>query len=288
MPPSTLQEEFDELQRIQFLLPSDTISDIQFDFHKTATWPEVFWRRRYIHERREDPELTFVFQQNPSSILEVGAGYGRVLRKLVEGKEWNLESIKFQGIETCPHFESYFQRYQREYRSLQNCDIVFEDFLTTAAFEKAFFDVILLPMNTFPSFSFNSLDALFTAVRNHLSDDGMFLFSTYKIPAQLPAALKQGKGHDGELLLELGMGSIAAEYYEFPAIETEYGAYSVTYMCYNTFTHDYTLKSREIYRYTLDFVSPSILQKVIETAGFSIKILDDSSHSLVYGLVFKN
>ncbi|UCG00629.1 MAG: hypothetical protein JSW11_13545 [Candidatus Heimdallarchaeota archaeon] len=285
MQPIPLQEEFDKLQRLQFLQSNDTINDIQFDFHKTTTWAEVFWRRRYTHERREDPELPFVFQLNSSSILEIGAGYGRILRKLIEGKHWLNDSMKFQGIETCTHFKPYFHRYQSTYPSLNNCDIIFEDFLTTSAFKETFFDIILLPMNTFPSFSFNELHNLFTKVQNHLGPDGMFLFSTFKIPGKLPVAIDRGKGHDGELLLELGRGIIAAEYYEFPATEMEYGAQSVTYMCYNTFTRDYTLASREIYRYTLHFVSPAILQEVIETVGFSIKILDDSSHSRVYGLI---
>ncbi|MFX0211012.1 MAG: hypothetical protein ACFFDT_33850 [Candidatus Hodarchaeota archaeon] len=285
MHPDTLQEEFQELQKIQFLLPRDTISDIKFNFHETETWAKVFWRRRNNHATREDPELPFVFQQNPSTILEVGAGYGRVLKKLIEKNEWHLDSMTFQGIDICTHFKPYFHLYQSEYPSLKNCDIIYEDFLTTSAFKEISFDVILLPMNTLPSFSFSTLDALFAAVQNHLTEDGIFLFSTYKIQGQLSNSLDRWKGHDGELLLELGMDVIAAEYYEFPAAKTEYGAQSVTYMCYNTFSRDYTLKTREIYRHTLYFVSQPILHELIETSGLSIKILDDSSHSLVYGLI---
>ncbi|MFX0050261.1 MAG: hypothetical protein ACFFAJ_01180 [Candidatus Hodarchaeota archaeon] len=285
MHPSTLQEEFHELQQLKFLLPSDKIHDIQFNLHESETWAKVFWRRRHKHAKREDPELPFVFQQNPSTILEVGAGYGRVLRKLIEGNEWNLDSMRFQGIELCPYFKPYFHRYQEQNVSLKKCDIIYEDFLTSSVFERTSFDVILLPMNTLPSFPFSTLEALFAAVQRDLTKEGMFLFSTYKIQDQILASLNKWKGHDGELLLELGSGAIAAEFYDFPAIETEYGAQSVTYMCYNTFTRDYTLDKREIFRTTLDFVSQPILHEVIKTSGFSIKILDDSSHSLVYGLI---
>ncbi|MFX1285487.1 MAG: hypothetical protein ACFFB5_17750 [Promethearchaeota archaeon] len=281
----TIQEEYEELQKIQFLLPRDRISDIKFNFHETETWAKVFWRRRNNHAIREDPELPFVFQQNPSTILEIGAGYGRVLRKLIEGKKWHHDSMNFQGIDICTHFEPFFHLYRSEYPSLKHCDMIFEDFLTTSAFDETSFDVILLPMNTFPSFSFSTLDVLFEAVQNQLTENGIFLFSTYKIQKQLPTSLNRWSGHEGELLLELGMGVIAAEYYEFPAIKTEYGAQSVTYMCYNTFSRGYNLETREIYRHILYFVSQPILHELIESSGFSIKILDDSSHSLVYGLI---
>ncbi len=285
MYPFTLQEEFNNLQEIQFLLPSDKISDIKSNLHETGTWANVFWRRRHNHSKREDPELTFVFQQNPSSILEIGAGYGRVLRKLIEGHEWDLDSMRFQGVELCNHFMPYFHRYQRDHPSLKKCDIIFDNFLTTSAFEGTSFDVILFPMNSFPSFDFGSLKAFFLTVHRHLTKNGMFLFSTYKIQDQLLASLDLRKGHDGELLLELGQGAIVAEYYEFLVIETEFGAQIVTYMCYNTFSRDYTLETREIFRHTLDFGLQPRLHEIIETSGFRIKIFDDSSHSLVYGLI---
>lgn len=81
---------------------------------------------------------------------------------------------------------------------------------------------------------------------------------------------------------------IGKQYYDFPAVKTEYGAQVVTYMCYNTFSRDYTLEKREIYRNTLDFVSQPILHDMIQRSVFSIKILDDSSHSLVYVLTTSN
>lgn len=285
MHPLTLQEEFNNLQEIQFLLPSDKISEIKSNFHETSTWANVFWRRRRSHAKREDPELPFVFQQNPSSILEIGAGYGRVLRKLIEGHEWDLSSMKFQGVELCNHFMPYFHRYQRDHSSLKNCHITFDNFLTTSVFKNTTFDVILFPMNSFPSFAFSTLKVFFLTVHRYLAKNGMFLFSTYKIQDQLLTSLDLRKGHDGELLLELGEGAIAAEYYEFPVIETEFGAQIVTYMCYNTFSRDYTLETREIFRHTLDFGLHPLLQEIIESSGFHIKIFDDSSHSLVYGLI---
>ncbi len=285
MHPFTLQEEFNNLQEIQFLLPSDKISDLKSNLHQTSTWANVFWRRRHSHAKREDPELPFVFQQNPSSILEIGAGYGRVLRKLIDGHEWDLDSMKIQGVEICKYFKPYFHRYQKEHSSLKKCDIIFDDILTTSAFEGISFDLILFPMTSFPSFAFDTLKAFFFAVYRHLTKNGMFLFSNYKIQDQLLTSLDLRKGHDGELLLERGQGAIAAEYYEFPVIETEFGAQIVTYMCYNTFSRNYTLETREIYRHTLDFGFQPLLHEIIETSGFRIEIFDDSSHSLVYGLI---
>ena len=147
--------------------------------------------------------------------------------------------------------------------------------------------MLLVRFNTVPNFSFNSLATLFTTVRKYLTKEGIFLFSNYKIPNQnqLPALLNRRQGHSGKLLLELGSGSIAAEYYDLPAVKTEYGAYIVTYVCYNTFSRDYTLKKRELFRSSTEFILHQNLQNIFESCGFSIEIFNNSGHSFVYGLV---
>lgn len=283
----TFQEEFNLLQEKKFLLPNDKISDIKYDLYEHNIWAEIFWRRRNIHAQREDPELSFVFQHNPSTLLEIGAAYGRVLRKLMEWEGANTGSMMFKGIEICKYFKPYFQRYQLEYPSLRKAELIYDNFLTTSGLKETSFDIILLPMNTLPSFSYNSLETLFTCVKKYLSKDGMFLLSNYKIPNQtrLRELMSRSQGYSGELDLELGSGFIASEHYDLPAIQTDYGAYIVTYVCFNTFSRNYVLEKRELIRYTLEFILKQKLQKIIEACGFSIEIFDDSSHSFVYGLV---
>ncbi len=175
----TLQEEFNLLQERKFLLPNDKLSDIKDNLHEHEIWAEIFWRRRNRHIRREDPELSFVFQQNPSTILEIRSAYGRVLRKLVEWDSIKTDSIVFKGIEICEYFKPYFQRYQLEFPSLRKVELIYDNFLTTSRLKEASFDIILLPMNTLPSFPFDHLEALFTTVRKLMTEDGMFLFSNY-------------------------------------------------------------------------------------------------------------
>ncbi|MHA2363508.1 MAG: hypothetical protein ACXAC7_06095 [Candidatus Hodarchaeales archaeon] len=90
--------------------------------------------------------------------------------------------------------------------------------------------------------------------------------------------------HSGELSVELGQEPIAGEYYNFKAKKTSYGAQAVTYMCLNRLTSKYQLKKHEIYRTVREFIQPNSFKKLIEENGFNIKLFDDSSHSLIYGL----
>ncbi|MHA1977233.1 MAG: hypothetical protein ACW98F_05560 [Candidatus Hodarchaeales archaeon] len=69
-----------------------------------------------------------------------------------------------------------------------------------------------------------------------------------------------------------------------PSITTKYGAYSTTYICYTTFSRDYSLKKRDLFRSQTTFILPEPLKEIIATCGFSLEIFDDSSHSSVYGL----
>ncbi|PWI46622.1 hypothetical protein CEE45_15885 [Candidatus Heimdallarchaeota archaeon B3_Heim] len=286
MQPLRLQKEFDLLYEKEFLLPGDKQQDIQINKHEHEIWAKVFWRRRFRHAKREDPELQFVFQQNPSTLLEIGAGYGRVLRKLVERNGGNKKMRSIQGIDICEHFAPYFHLYKTEYPSLRNVEMIYDNFLESQKLKENSCDIILLPMNTIPSFSIDLLKTLFITVGRYLTKDGMFLFSNYKIPdkERVSALINRRQGHSGELLLELGSGFIAAEYYDLPARKTEYGAYNVTYARYNTFSRDNTLQKKELFRSQTEFILHQHLQKIIETCGLSIEIFDDTSHSFTYGL----
>ncbi|MHA2095902.1 MAG: class I SAM-dependent methyltransferase, partial [Candidatus Hodarchaeales archaeon] len=213
MPLPTHQEEFSYLSEKQFLLSTDNLEDVQASSYPHKIWAEVFWRRRSRHAGREDPELKYILKTNPSKILEIGAGYGRVLRKLMEWKDLDTHMLSFTGIEMCNHFQPYFQRYQAQYPSLQRAELIWDNFLTTSVLEERSFDIILLPMNTLANLSYQSYETLFKTVNNYLTEEGMFFFSNYKIPSHelLDDFISQKHGYSGDLLLELGSGLITAE-----------------------------------------------------------------------------
>ena len=210
---SLIQDEFQQLLDKKFLLPSDNLTEVRVNTYEYEIWADVFWRRRLRHAKREDPELKHVFKTNPSSVLEIGAGYGRVLRKLLEWEGLETNSIKFTGIEICIHLKNYFQRYQAQYPSLRRTDIFFDNFLSTSSLEENSFDVIILPMNTLANFSYHNFESLFRTVHKYLAEDGMFIFSNYKIPDNLSLTgyVSKKHGYSGDLLLELGSGLITAE-----------------------------------------------------------------------------
>ncbi|MFX0061197.1 MAG: hypothetical protein ACFFC7_03355 [Candidatus Hermodarchaeota archaeon] len=277
-----LQKEVLELQDIGFLLPEDTVKRIRTNFYQSETWAEVFWRRRQRHASREDPEIPFVFEHNPQTILEIGSAYGRVLRKLAEINQNRSLKAELTGIELCQHFKSYFQQYSQVYPSLQFCNMIYNDFFGTNALKDHSFDIILLPMNTFAGFPFGFIDTLFKKIKQYLSPKGLWIFSNYKLPQDKP--LQWRKGYSGDLLVEIGQGSIALEIYNLEATETQYGMSAVTYMCYNKLTRQYKLKKREIFRTVNELIRPNFLKQLLEDNNFTIELFDDSSHSYVYGL----
>ncbi len=280
------EKEVERLYRDQFLLPSDHVQDIYQDGYQHETWADVFWRRRFRHSHREDPELKFVFQTSPSNVLEIGAGYGRILQKLLEWKNKDTSAIAFTGIELCTYFQTYFLQYQNLFPSLQRVRMIFDNFLTTSAL-KDNYDVILLPMNTLANFPFVQLDSLFKTVHRYLTDEGLFLFSNYKITSseQLIKHINKDTEYSGDLLVDLGSGLLTAEYYDFPSTFTHYGAESITYICYSTFSREYALLKRSIFRSSTIFLLSDYLKQRLSANGFSVVINDDSSHSSVYGVM---
>ncbi|MFW9777871.1 MAG: class I SAM-dependent methyltransferase [Candidatus Heimdallarchaeota archaeon] len=281
-----MSNDFEYLKKLNFLQPEDLDSSIQENLHLQAIWADVFWRRRHNHTKREDPELKFIFDRPVRQLLEIGAGYGRILRKIAHINQKRPDKTKLVGIEICSHFNRYFDVYREQHPVLNDVEILFDDFLTTTKLKTHSFDVILLPMNTFPNLPFKTLRALFSAVKRVLHSKGIWIFSTYKMPSEsmLFEFIDKRSGFFRELLGDLGEEPIAAEYYTMKAEKMSYGARTITYMCYNSFTRGYELKKREIFRTVQEYILPGTLEELILKNGFSIAFQDESSHSAIYGL----
>ena len=281
-----IESELQRLYDFGFLMKNESISDIRNDLHSSELWADVFWRRRKNHAKRYDPEIQFIFDNDPKTILEIGTAYGRVLNKITVENEKQSKKAKLFGIEICKNCKKYFQAYSKKHSLLEKCNVLFDDFLKTNNVYQKQFDLIVLPMNTFPSFPISMLEDLFSAVRKHLNPNGLWIFSTYKPKAadnKYNSENLRGN-HSGELLIELGEDIIAGEHYQFPAVKKDYGMQAVTYSLYNRLTREYKLKEREIYRNTREFINPDDLKKIIIDNDFHVKFIDISSHSAVYCL----
>ncbi|MFW9854937.1 MAG: hypothetical protein ACFFFG_07740 [Candidatus Thorarchaeota archaeon] len=241
--------EVEYLKKLNFLQPEDQDTSIQENLHHQAIWADVFWRRRHNHAKREDPELKFIFDRPVRQLLEIGAAYGRILRKIAHVNQKRPDKARLVGIEICSHFDRYFDVYREQHPVLNDVEILFDNFLTTTQLKTHSFDLILLPRNTFPSLPFKTLRTLFSVVKRVLCRKCIWIFSTYRISSKsvLLEFIDKRGGFFSELLGDLGEEPIAAEYYTMKAQKTSYGARTITYMCYNSFTRGYKLKKREIF-----------------------------------------
>ncbi len=283
-PESKQAQEFKYLQEKGILLDTDLASEARSDLHLSKIWAKVFWRRRKRHKNRVDPELPLVLEQHPTSVLEIGAGYGRVLQKIAQKTQETGSNIEdLWGIEICPYFEPFAEAY-KETSSFSNYSIIFDDFFSTEAFSPGSFDLILLPMNTLPNFSMSLMPVLFQKVKQLLRPSGTWIFSTYKISdfESLQHSLKEK--YSSELLLEPKEDIIVGEFFSFAPEKMSHGYRIINYSIYNTLSRKYALKSREIFRSLQELIEPAFLHRFIEQQGFDIKLVDDSSHSLVYAL----
>jgi len=91
-----VEDEIEILKNKKFLFDNENSKHI-FQLHTSRLWAEVFWRRKQRHNVRYDPEISFILQRQPKTILEIGAGYGRILKKIVE-KFLDLEIAEKQTI----------------------------------------------------------------------------------------------------------------------------------------------------------------------------------------------
>ena len=218
--------------------------------------------------------------------MEIGTAYGRVLNKIAVENEKQANKAKLFGIEICKHCEKYFQTYSKKHPLLENCNVLFDDFLKNSNVYQKQFDVIVLPMNTFSSFPISLLKELFPAVRKRLNPKGLWIFSTYKPKAtdnKFNSRNSMGN-HSGELLIELGKDIIAGEHYQFPAVKKDYGMQAITYSSYTRLTREYKLIEREVYRNIREFINPDDLKEIIGENNFHVNFVDTSSHSAVYCL----
>ncbi|MFX0209149.1 MAG: hypothetical protein ACFFDT_24410 [Candidatus Hodarchaeota archaeon] len=280
IPKLDLEREFQQLSELCVSFSLDTIRNLDY-LHLSEIWAEVFWRRRKQHSTREDPELSYIFQTRPRRILEIGAAYGRVAQKIIELKEKIKIPAEIIGIEICPYFETFFHHYSKEYPALKQIQMIFEDFFVSQELEQQSFDIILLPMSTFPSFPIDVLPRLFQRTSELLSSDGLFIFSSYKISGEIQPVESQ---HLGEILVAKGQGPIIGEFFDLPSQSTPYGAKLVTYTQYTKLTQKHQKEQSYLFRTVRELIHQEALESIIQENSFQIVFLDDSSHSFVYGV----
>lgn len=276
----SLEKEIEQLSEMGLSLSLETAQNLD-RLHLSEIWAEIFWRRREQHATREDPELAHIFQTKPHRILEIGAAYGRVTRKIVKLKEQLSSTSEIFGIELCPYFDRFFLQYSNEFPQLKQIQMIFEDFFSSQAFSTHSFDVIVLPMNTFPSFPIDRLPQLFQRALGLLSPDGRFIFSTYKLAKGIQPVEAQ---HSGEIRVADEQGPIIGEFFQLPSQSTSYGARLVTYMHYTKLTQDHQKAKSYIFRTIQELIRHETLESMISDNAFAIAFRDDSSHSRVYGL----
>lgn len=176
-------------------------------------------------------------------------------------------------------------------QELQDADItpIFDDFISTDAVEQDSQDLIILPMTTIASFSPDALVQLLSKVKTLLRDDGIFIFSTYKLPDKVQEVyieFLQDRRYSAEILPALDSNfipkdSIISEFYRMDVRSTEYGAYSANLMVFTQINREFERLEREIFAIQTYFYIESFLQQCIEEAGGKIIEIDDSSHSRV-------
>ncbi|OLS24859.1 MAG: hypothetical protein HeimC3_17340 [Candidatus Heimdallarchaeota archaeon LC_3] len=275
-------KEVNILKSKKILHPDDSVENVLLNHGETKEWADVFWRRRYQHENRSDPEIDLVFETSPTSVLEIGTGYGRILKKLDKERQRKKLSTKLFGIERCKHMESYFLLFKKQQPSLSDVEIYYENFFRSKQFRKRKFDVIVLPMNTFPSFH-SKLDLLFRTVKNYLSEDGLFIFTSYKIPQNRTKEERRKGKYSGELLVEEEKKPILLEAFRFTETEGPYGIETVTYLIYYRFFEYYSIHKKYIYRLEHFVPQKNQIEKIITENGYKVKFFNDESHSLVFG-----
>ncbi len=233
------------------------------NYHLSKFWADIYWSRRVAHSNREDPELDQIKKISPDSLLEIGSAYGRILRKL----KALLPKTDLHGIEICPYFEDYRKEYLSgdfdEYLMEQN--IVTGDFFQHDFGRK--FDVILLPMNTFPSFPEDLIVPLLSRVKELLNSEGRFVFSSHRYGenSKEPSLLTDTTDYVEEIGMEF-------RYIQFGPFRFDGGHY---YDSFHVFGEDAVFRTRRsVYK-------PEYLEDILHSQGAEVST-DDSSHSTVW------
>lgn len=275
------KQQAEELKAKKFLQEHEDHSSLRTDLHHTKFWADSFWGRRDSHVRRLDPEIAHIKQLQPQSILEIGAAYGRIINKII--KEYPDETPELTGIDVCTHFAPYFDKYKQDNPHLEKVKMVYDDFFKTDKLGK--YDMIMLPMNTFPSFPKDTIKPLLETVREYLKPEGTFLFSTYKYPKDEDAYIREMKNnyHGGEFLAGQE-NHLIVELLRNKVIKQDYGIHGSSFQSINRVSRKYELLERAVFHTGTNWYNPSFLRSIIEKNGFKIQVWDDTSHSLVVGI----
>lgn len=268
----------EKLKQQGILLESDHTDQFRDDLHYTKLWADSFWRRGNRHSVRKDPEIQFLKDTNPTSVLEIGSAYGRFAKQAlgVLGEE-----VSYTGIEVCHHFQPYLQRYFNTVPS--NLTLRYDNFFEITEFDNKF-DSIVLPMNTLPSFPNQSLGLLLQQIKKFLKPGGYFIFSSYIIPSKISEkdlVTRFSRPRSGELLVE-DADRIAMEYVPLERSLTDFGASEQFILLFHRLDKMYSIQERAIFWNQHQFLTQQYLEDLLTSHGFSVEERDDKSHSLVY------
>ena len=277
-----IEIELNYLKSKKLLQPDDSIHDVLDNHNESKEWADGFWRRLTRHASRMDPEVEIVFESNPRSVLEIGAGYGRILKKLSQERAKRNLNTELVGIEKCTYLERYFKKFQANELFLANVNIFYDDFFHSTQLVGKQFDTIVLPMNIFPSFGPDELSLLFKSVKKYLTDEGQFIFTAYKIPEDEPQEKLLNESYSGELLLDEGEGPIVLESYQFKKVLGHYGVEDINYLIYYRFNEYYLERKKYIYRKNGLLSRKEQIKQMVKENGFIITDINDKSHSLVF------
>ena len=278
----TIETELNILKEKNILEPADKIQDISGDHNESCEWADGFWRRRTRHESRPDPEVEIVFDLKPGSVLEIGAGYGRILKKLSQERAKRNMSTELVGIEKCTYLESYFKKFQALEPLLANVSIHYDNFFNSKHLEGKTFDVIVLPMNTFPAFGEKEIPLLFQTLKKYLAKGGRFIFSAYSFPEDMTNEKLLEENYGGEILLEEGENPMILEFYQFKNFVENLGVEETTYLIYYRFKEYYTERKKYIYRKKGYLSRKEQIRQLIQENEFTIQDIIDKRYSLVF------
>ena len=268
---------FNKLREDGILQKDEKLDRIRSDLHYTKLWADAFWRRKKQHSRRVDPEIAILDKLDFSSILEIGVAYGRVAYKIIE----KFPSISYTGIEVCSHSADYHKQYSKNKN--QKMNLITDNFFETDQIKQKF-DIIILPMNTLPSFSYKGLPNLFESVKRYLAPEGKFIFSNYKLPEIINEKNidEFRSNRNGEILFDKNTSDrLAVENYQVEYYTTDYGARSTNIQLYHRLNNEYRVIERELFWTQLEYITKDNLLRILEQNGFLVEC-DNSSHSTVY------
>ncbi len=277
-----MQYSLDKLKELGLLLEHENVADFRSDFYNTKLWAEVFWSRKYSHERRLDPEIDVVKKYNPKKVLEIGSGYGRFTLKLTR----ILEDASIHGVETCTHFKKYVDIYTKDNPKLMDVTFSFVDFFNNEEFTEKNFDQIILPMNTLSSFPLETYPQIFEKVKDHLTKDGKFIFSTHKgSPEKIEEYLKHYlERYSSEMILRWGIDRILVEDFNTDYEVKNYGAKINSLKVNTRFDFNYSIIERNLFTFHREYIFHEFFDNYIRKLNFEIVEKDSSSHSNVYVL----